>query len=248
MPSTRCYCQAELSGDDRDAQVAAAVEHFAAAHPDFPLTEVQIRNYLEREEEQTGSTDRLDEIGDVEIVPIGPERLGDVLAFFDHDAFADNVGWASCYCMAHHVPDAEWSQRSWQQNRSDIAERITSGTTTGVLAYVDGRLAAWCNASRRDAFPDAAGGSTDDERTGFVACFAVAPPYRGHGLAKRLLTAALDELRRLGLEVVEAHPAVELRGPGSAYRGTVPLYEQAGFTTTAVGPPLTMARPLRDPS
>lgn len=230
MPTTTCFCGATLEGPDRDAQVAAAKAHFDGAHGQMGLTAVQLRNFLEREGELTGPIDRLDRLGQVEVVPLTADRVDDVLRFFDHDAFPDNPGWAACYCMAHHVREGEWSTRTWQQNRDDLAARIGDGRTTGVLCYVDGRLAAWCNASPRREYPEHCDGTEADRSTGYVACFVVAPPYRGHGIAKQLLDAALDVLRAQGLTAVEAGPPAEVTRQEQAYRGTVRLYEQAGFT------------------
>lgn len=230
MPSTRCFCQAEIAGADRDEQVAAGVAHFASAHPQLPLTATQVRNFLEREEQLTGPTARLETIGEIDVVPVTPDRVDDVLAFFDHDAFADNPGWASCYCMAHHEPDeAAWRERPWQQNRADLADRIRAGTTTGSLAYVDGRVAAWCNASPRREFPEHRTGSAEDDTTGHVECFVVAPPYRGHGVARRLLAGALGALADAGCDAVEGRPVQHPRDEKQSYHGTVPLFEGAGF-------------------
>jgi GNAT superfamily N-acetyltransferase len=236
MPSTTCYCGTPIAGPDRDAQVAAGVAHFREAHPEVALTEVQIRNHVERADQLTGPSERLTSIGTVEVVPITPDRLDDVLAFFDTDAFADNPNWASCYCMAHHEPDEEaWGRRTWQQNRFDLAERIRNGTTTGTLAYVDGKLAAWLNASPRRAYPEHCTRTAEDDTTGHVECFVVATPYRGHGIARQLLAEALGVLRDQGCSVVTGRPARDPQNAGSAYHGTLPLFRAAGFDVDDTG-------------
>ena len=242
MPSTNCFCGAELSGADTNEQVTAGVAHFEAEHPQIPITATGVRNFIEREPMLTGGTERLDTLGEVSIVPLAPERLDDVLAFFDHDAFADFPGWAGCYCIAHHCPDeSEWADRSWQRNRADLVDRINAGTTSGVLAYVDGRLAGWCNASKREAYPHYARGE-DDTAVGVVACFVMAPPYRGHGLARRLLEAAVEQFRSEGMAAVEGHCATNAVGPQASYRGTIPLYESQGFEVAHRGEQTTVMR------
>jgi GNAT superfamily N-acetyltransferase len=62
-----------------------------------------------------------------------------------------------------------------------------------------------------------------------VACFAVAPSHRGHGVARRMLDAALEGFRAMGVSAVEAHPATDPQWAGAAYRGTIPLYRERGF-------------------
>ena len=233
-------CGTPLTGDDRDAQLAAAREHLGAAHPELDLTDVQLRNFFERGEQIAEPAAPLPEIGPVQIIDLDASRIDDLLEFFDRDAFAGNAGWASCYCMAHHIDEGDrWDERTWQQNRADLADRIRAGRTTGTLAYVDGKLVGWCNASQLLEFPDY-GHRASDGSTGAVACFIIAPAYRGHGLARRLLDGAVDQFRRRGAIAVEGFPNPNADNPASAYKGTVSLFESAGFKKADDGPPLRM--------
>jgi hypothetical protein len=52
----------------------------------------------------SGGTQRLLEIGDITVHPVTKDRIDDWLRFFDHDGFAGNPDWASCYCLEPHVP------------------------------------------------------------------------------------------------------------------------------------------------
>ncbi len=70
----------------------------------------------------------------------------------------------------------------------------------------------------------------DQDGVGSVACFVVAAPYRGHGVASKLLDAAIDRLRARGLRAVEAYPTRP--GDDTAqgnYRGPLSMYLRAGF-------------------
>jgi GNAT superfamily N-acetyltransferase len=243
-----CFCGTELAGPDRERQVSSAVAHFAASHSELALSATQLRNWLERSEQLTGPAARLESLGSVEVVDIGPEHVEDVLAFFDHDAFADNPDWASCYCLAHHVAGgesgAEWPTRTWQENRDELAARIRSGRTTGTLAYVDGRLAGWCNASVRAEYPEDRTGA-DDDTTGMVACFVIAPPYRHHGVSRLLLERAVARFAERGLSTVEGHPSIDPKSEASAYHGPLPLFLAAGFEPAGPdGTPVVVRRRL----
>ena len=246
--SLACDCGVEVTAASLDEHVAAVTAHFAGTHPDLGLTETQLRNFLERRPHLTGPTERIDEIGTVEIVPVDATRVDDVLAFFDHDAFVGQPGWASCYCMAHHVSGGDtgeaWGRRTWQENRAELAERIRSGRTTGSVAYADGRVVAWCNASARSEFPEATIGDGDGD-VGFVACFAIAPSHRGHGLARRLLEGSCDALAAAGKEAVEARPVTDPESAASAYRGPLDLYLGSGFHQVGDGSEVTVRRLLR---
>jgi GNAT superfamily N-acetyltransferase len=231
--TTTCLCGLVMEADDFDALGAVAIAHFAEAHADLGLTATQVANYVNALPRLTGGTERLEVIdGVVKVEPVATERLGDILAFFDHDAFADNAGWASCYCMAHHVEDVDGADRTADANRADLTERIEAGTTTGAVAYVGDKLAGWVNASPVTAYPhhaDADHGGFAPDEVGAIACFVIAPPYRGHGLARRLLDAAVEQFAAAGKKAIEVYPILDPKSPAGAYRGPVPLLLEAGF-------------------
>lgn len=237
MPTTRCLCGATFDGADVDELVEALKAHTEAEHPGLNLVDQEYRNFIEAQERLTGPTERLDEIGEVEVHPVSVERVDDVLGFFDSDGFADNPAWAACYCVFHQRggrTNERWGSEPWQENRTFLAERIRAGGTTGALAYVDGRLAAWCNASPRTEFPAFHGRDEHpDEQVGCVVCFVVAPPYRRHGLASRLLDAALVSFAERGFGVAEAYPKRQPRSDAAAFLGPLPMYLGAGFREVA---------------
>ena len=237
MRESSCECGAVLTGEDIDALVADGVEHYGSVHPELGLNETSIRNYFEAEARLDGPTDRLDKIAEITIRRIEPALKEDIIEFFDRRAFAGNPQWAMCYCMFHHVGGrhaGEWPQRTWQDNRADLSLRVDNGTTTGVVAYVGGQLAGWCNATVRSAFPEHADGN--DDEVGSIVCFVVAPPYRGHGVARSLLDGALDLLSSQGRTIAEAYPITQPRSSASAYVGTLDLYQAAGFEVASNEP------------
>lgn len=228
-----CECGLEIRAADHEALVASVVEHFDREHAEWQVGEQGVRNYLDALDRLTGPTQRLDIIGSIEVHAVEPGNITDVLRFFDHDVFADNAGWASCYCMFHHVDKAGWPERSARQNRSDLDTRLQSGTTSGVVASVDGRLAGWCNASFRSAYPAHRSGSADDDQVAAIVCLAVAPPYRGHGVARRLVDGAIERVRSLGATAVEAYPVRDPSDASAAYHGTVDMFTAAGFAVVS---------------
>lgn len=179
---------------------------------------------------------RLPEIGEVEVRDVTPDRVGDYLDFFDHRAFRDFPAWQSCYCMETHRDhtDEEWSERTGADNRADMQDMIRAGRVTALLAYVDGKPVGWCNYGEttrlsgvmRKLQLDAA----DHEGVGSIACFVIAAPYRGHGVATKLLDVAVQRLRARGLRAIEAYPRRQDEGNDQAhYRGSLRMYEKAGF-------------------
>ena len=153
----KCFgCDTVIEADAAAAVADAFVAHGRQSHTwAYPEEAIRnyARNYSEATERLTGATERLSEIGGVTVQPVTEDRVHDWLRFFDHDAFAGNPDWASCYCLEPHVPATpENPERAWSERRAKMAERLRSGTTFGYLAYVDGRPAGWVNASLRSDY------------------------------------------------------------------------------------------------
>jgi GNAT superfamily N-acetyltransferase len=224
-----CECGNEITAADPEALTSTFVEHCSQVHPEWEVSEQAARNYIEALDRVTGPTERLAEIGAIEVHTVTDANIDDVLRFFDHDAFADNPGWASCYCMFHLVASSTWGDRSARQNRDDLEAALKSDAITAIIASVEGRVAGWCNASLRRAYPAHRDGTADDDRTAAIVCFAVAPPYRGHGIARRLIDGAVEHLRGSGVAAIEAYPVRDPSAAAAAYHGTVGMFTAAGF-------------------
>jgi GNAT superfamily N-acetyltransferase len=211
------------------------VAHCTEAHADLPFPEPAVRAYGQSMARMTGPAERLDDLGTVEIHPVTAERIDDWLHLFDHDLFVTTPENGSCYCLEPHeiggtAPHVPWTD--WQARRAAMAERLRAGTTYGYLAYVDGRPAGWVNASMRcDETLFRRGDDADDTTVG-IACFAIAPPYRGHGLAPQLLERVVADAAARGAAAVQAYPFNEAAGSG--FRGARSMYETHGFTQVAL--------------
>ena len=234
MLTTRCFCQLTFEGRDDDDLVGAMVKHLEEAHA-IQVSTVTARNAIERQRVLGPAPERVVDLETVTTRHLSPGLTDDFLELFDDIGFTDNIGWASCYCMYHHLDSATWGERSWQQNRAEIAERIWTGKTTGILAYSGESVAGWVNATRLSEYLPHRHGDARDDTTGAIVCFVVGPAYRGHGLGTLLLDAACDLLRDAGLTGVEAYPAERSSSPASAYHGTPEMYRRAGFAHAGEG-------------
>lgn len=179
--------------------------------------------------------ERLPQIGPIEVRDVTPELVPDYLDFFDNYAFRDFPEWQSCYCMETHrtQADDEWEERTAGDNRKDMTASIKHGHVTGLIAFADGKPVGWCDygeTTRLSGLMRRFGFSAEDhEGVGSVACFVVAAPYRGHGVASLLLEAAVERLRERGLRAVEAYPARSDDSPHTNYRGPLSMFMRAGF-------------------
>lgn len=209
-------CGEWIRGAELAAFGDAYLAHVRSRHPDWPFPDIAIRNVAEATQRLTGSTERLEVLGEVSIQPVVGARISDWLSFFDHEAFAGNPVDAGCYCIGPHVlarsDRGGVELRPWRQNRELMCELLCSGSTAGYLAYVDGRPAGWVNASKRsDCSAHRLGKGADpaDEDVISVSCFVIAPPYRRHGLATALLERVVADASTRGAGWIEAYPRNE---------------------------------------
>ena len=234
----KCFgCAAVIEADDSDAVVRGFVAHAQDKH-DWSYPEQAIRNYArncaEAAERLTGGTERLAEIGGVTVHPVTADRVEDWLRFFDHDAFADNPDFASCYCLEPNVPATpELPERAWRDSRSTTAQRLCDGVTSGYLAYVEGRAAGWVNASLRSEsglYRLVDVGGPEPRSVIGVSCFVVAPPFRRHGIASALLDRVITDASARGASWIEGYPHNEPEASDAGhFRGPRSMYEARGF-------------------
>ena len=231
-----CQCGATLEAANETAFGERFLAHVRADHPDWAqFPDVGVRNYGEALLRLDGPSERLDAIGTVEVHPVTEDRIEDWTRFFDHDGFVGRPEWAACYCTEPHLqspvtdPPSE-DHRTWRENRELERQRLREGRAFGYLAYVEGRVAGWVNASKRSDYALFRMGAQDDEDVIGVSCFVIAPPYRRHGVAGQLLDRVLADAAERGASAVEAYPFVATREDNdSNFRGSRSLYEARGF-------------------
>lgn len=122
-----------------------------------------------------------------------------------------------------------------EPNRMAFKAIVESGIVPGLLAYVDGEAVGWCAVEPRGSYPTLDRSRilarVDEKEVWSVPCFYVAKDFRGTGLMRDLLTAAINWAGRHGARIVEAYP-VESGGKlpdSSIYTGLVPVFRAAGF-------------------
>lgn len=241
--NVKCFdCEVVIVGDDPETIADRFVAHAGEQH-DWPYPEQALRNYArnvaEATQRLTGATERLAKIGDVAVHPVTHDRIDDWLDFFDHDGFADNPDWASCYCLEpHEPPSSDEPEAYWRDKRASMEARLRTGGAFGYLAYVGGRPAGWVNASARSDYalhrlvePD---GPEPASVIG-VSCFVIAPPFRRHGIAAALLDHVIADASVRGASWVEAYPKnTPDEGDAGQFRGPRQMYEVRGFEAVFV--------------
>ena len=134
-----------------------------------------------------------------------------------------------CWCMVWRRTPAEARRPDGASRRRQMMKRIEAGVAVGLLAYAGDEPVAWVSVAPRETYRDLGGPpAAPGEVVWSIACFFVPRRRRGQGIARRLLTAAVDHARREGATVVEAYP-VAPDAPSYRFMGFVPLFAAAGF-------------------
>ena len=193
---------------------------------------------------------------DITVLRLDAARRDDFLGFFDHErgpAFADNPGWAKCYCHFYHVPKAiRWPSLDAAANRAAMTARIEASEMEGFLAYAGGEVVGWMNAQPYAKLPHCAArmGITPPplpvppHEAAAIVCFVIAPRWRRRGVARALLEGALASFAARGLRIVDAFPfkAGGSTAPVDHYHGPPSLFREAGFGVLAEHADVTVMR------
>ncbi|MDW4573456.1 GNAT family N-acetyltransferase [Microbacterium sp. M3] len=238
---------ARFDGADAEALVEEFLAHVRAAHQvPYPEHEIRLwaRNFADASAREDGPVERVPSIGPIVVHPVTEDRIDDWLRFFDRDAFPDNPDWGSCYCLHPHTGDVP--ERPWRDVRADMVERLRSGATLGYLAYVDGRLAGWVNASYRSTYAKYDGLDPDGPDPGTVvgvSCFVIAPPYRRHGVSSALLDRVVADGQARGARCIEGYPRRTAPGTDSeSFCGPRSMFDARGFAAVMEHDRFTVVR------
>lgn len=171
----------------------------------------------------------------IEILPATGDR------FDDAETALDSGDGPGCQCQWWLLTNAQFQESSRDELTARFRSEMQEERPPGLIAYVDGEPAGWVRVGPRTAqarllrtrdVTTATAEPLDAEDVWAVSCFVVRTMHRGRGLTRRLLDAAVATARDAGARVVEAYPldpTVSKRSANQLYRGTVSVFEDAGF-------------------
>jgi GNAT superfamily N-acetyltransferase len=175
---------------------------------------------------------------DLRIVPATPANAADLDELFRHG------DPRSCQCTWMRFTNAEYKHLDQAAKRAAhheaIAEAEAAGRAAGLIAYRGERAVGWVSFDERDHYDRVVGSKLlqpiDDLPAWSIVCFVVAPGARRRGVANLLLDHAVAYAADHGATLLESYPVDP--GPKSSaaslWRGTVSMFERAGFTTVDV--------------
>jgi GNAT superfamily N-acetyltransferase len=186
-----------------------------------------------------------------EAKPLTPATWGDLDALF---ALPGGSIVRGCWCMYYRRSGrAAAGTDAGATNRQQLCDLVGSGLVPGLVGYLDGAPAGWISLGPREDYAKLQRSPimkpVDDRQVWSIVCTYVAKEYRGQGLQRRLLGAAIDYAREQGVRLVESYPVDK---PGRSHDdfmffGSRSLYERAGFEEVARRSPtrVVMRRRLR---
>ena len=182
-----------------------------------------------------------------------PDRLPDLATLFEQGG---DPKW--CWCAYFRVRGISFSNVSKARHRSILEaatnQGVADGRAPGLVAYDGDEAVGWISIGPREDYERLAHSKVlaplDDTPVWSIVCFVVGRRSRGGGVAHALLDAGIAYARKHGARMLEAYPTEVPAGKripsAEVYRGTLSMFERAGFAVVArrSGPGATTPRPI----
>ncbi len=185
---------------------------------------------------------------EVTIVPANEALWEDLQA-----VFGTRGDPSRCHCQRYKMQPGE----SWRSvGAEELAFRFRAqtdcghpgaGTTSGLVAYLDGEPVGWCAVEPRTAYPrlllktrvpwEGRAEDKADDSVWALTCFVTRAGFRRRGISRALARAAVDFARERGARALEGYPMIEASSKGillnELHVGTRSVFAAAGFTEVA---------------
>ncbi len=172
----------------------------------------------------------------LDIRPLTPDRLPDLAELFEQGG---DPKW--CWCAYFRIRGFDFSKGGKTRHRRAMEaathEAAREDRAPGLVAYEGDEAVGWVSIGPREDYERLAYSIVlqpiDDRPVWSIVCFVVGRRSRGRGIAHDLLDAGIDYAREHGATMLEAYPVEVDPGEripsGSVYRGTLSMFERAGF-------------------
>jgi ribosomal protein S18 acetylase RimI-like enzyme len=173
--------------------------------------------------------------------PLTPATWPDLEAVFNARGCSVARG---CWCMFYRkTGGVEWGSEPYaktkEKNRKALRSLAADGKQVGLIGYEDGVPCGWISFGPREDYARLANSTimkpVDAQKVWSVICFVVPSEYRGQGVARRLLDAAVAFCRKKKVKLLEAYPVDKSqRGADtSMWFGAKSMFDAAGFEEVA---------------
>ena len=122
--------------------------------------------------------------------------------------------------------------RTGEQNAAEAKQAISEGRMHGYLAFDTDTCIGWCCADDAERFirmKAETASVIQGKKVGSILCYVIRPEYRGQGVARLLLKAAVEDFLEKGYDAVLTLPVDIKDDLQKRYRGTLHMYQEMGF-------------------
>jgi GNAT superfamily N-acetyltransferase len=168
--------------------------------------------------------------------PLTWENWKDLEKLFGEDSIC-----RSCWCMWWRQSSSEWQKRRGSDRKEALRTIVNQQKVPGILAYSDEQPIGWCSIAPREEFHRLERSRTlkriDNEPVWSVVCFFVAKPFRGRGVSRGLLEAAVKYAGEQGAKIIEGYPmrSSMKQQDTTVYTGLASMFLKVGFTHCGFG-------------
>ncbi|MCI4355057.1 MAG: GNAT family N-acetyltransferase [Thermoplasmata archaeon] len=178
---------------------------------------------------------------DLIVRPLTPETWDALAGLFREGG---DPRW--CWCQFWRLRSKDFGALKVPELRERLraqteAAEVGPGLSPGLVAVEAGRAVGWVSLGPRNAFARITHSKVipkvDERPVWSIVCFAVSATARGRGVGRALLDAAIGFAIDHDAKALEAYPVVVEDGEPidaeSAFTGTLPMFERAGFVVVA---------------
>lgn len=171
----------------------------------------------------------------LEVLPVTAER-------WDHlaELFGPSGAYSGCWCMWWRLKGSEFSANGNPGNQAAMYAVVARNEIPGLLAYLDERPIGWISLGPRERFGRLERSPlfkpVDGQPVWSIVCFFIHREFRGQGVARGLIAAAVDYARTQGAKAIEAYPVHtdgQKKDSASLFTGTEQIFRDAGFIELA---------------
>jgi GNAT superfamily N-acetyltransferase len=178
--------------------------------------------------------------------------------------FGERGEASRCQCQRYKLGPGESFASFPTEERADRLRQQAdcghpgSGTTSGLVAYLDGEPVGWCSVEPRTAYPGLlrnhrlpwVGRAEDktDDSVWAVTCLLTRAGFRRRGVSRALARAAVDFAREGGARALEAYPITTRNViDQELHVGTESVFADAGLTEVSRPSPRRAVRRIDFP-